>query len=71
MKNVRCILRVMTEIMISKDTAEIIQKHFDSLLDRYQEGLEQSIKGSGLYMTISKDNIAKVIRYVSDVVDHT
>ena len=61
----------MTEIMISKDTAEIIQKHFDSLLDRYQEGLEQSIKGSGLYMTISKDNIAKVIRYVSDVVDHT
>ena len=61
----------MTEIMISKDTAEIIQKHFDSLLDRYQEGLEQSIKGSGLYLTISKDNIAKVIRYVSDVVDHT
>ena len=54
----------MTEIMISKDTAEIIQKHFDSLLDRYQEGLEQSIKGSGLYLTISKDNIAKVIRYV-------
>ena len=26
------------EIMIGKDTTEIIQKRFDSFLDRYQEG---------------------------------
>ena len=35
------------ENMFSKDADEIIQELFDSLLERYQEGLEQSMKSSG------------------------
>ena len=34
------------EIMIGNETDEIIKKHFESLLHRYQEGLGNSIKGS-------------------------
>ena len=34
------------EIMIVNETDEIIKKLFESLLQRYQEGLEKSIKGS-------------------------
>ena len=34
------------DIMISKDTNEIIQELFDSIVDRYQEGLEQSMEDS-------------------------
>ena len=34
------------EIMVGSETDEIIEKHFKSLLKRYQEGLEESIKGS-------------------------
>ena len=35
------------EVMIGKDTDEIILELFDSLLDRYQEGLEEFMEGSG------------------------
>ena len=34
------------EIMTSSETHEIIEELFESLLQRYQEGLEESIKGS-------------------------
>ena len=34
------------EIMMSSETDEIIKEHFKPLLQRYQEGLEQSMKGS-------------------------
>ena len=32
--------------MIGNETNEIIEEFFDTLLQRYQEGLEESIKGS-------------------------
>ena len=34
------------ETMVGSETDEIIEEHFKSLLQRYQEGLEESIKGS-------------------------
>ena len=34
------------KIMIGNETDEIIKELFDSLLQRYQEGLEESTKGS-------------------------
>ena len=33
-------------IIIGNETAEIIREPFESLLHRYQEGLEESMKGS-------------------------
>ena len=33
------------EIMIGNKTDEIIEEHLQSLLQRYQEGLEEKIKG--------------------------
>ena len=35
------------EIMIGSETDETIEESFESLLQRYQEGLEESMKGSG------------------------
>ena len=34
------------EIMIGNETDEIIEKLFETLLQRYQEGLEESVKRS-------------------------
>ena len=34
------------EIMMGSETDDIINKHFKSLLQRYQEGLEKTIKES-------------------------
>ena len=34
------------EIMISSETNEIIMKLFKSFLEKYQEGLEESMRGS-------------------------
>ena len=34
------------EIMMNSETDEIIEKLFESLLHKYQEGLEESMKGS-------------------------
>ena len=34
------------EIMIGKETDEIIEKLFKSLLQKYQDGLEESMRGS-------------------------
>ena len=39
-KSHRCV------VMIGNDTNKIIQKFFDSFFNRYQVGLEQSMKGS-------------------------
>ena len=33
--------------MMGSETDEIIKKLFESLLQKYQEGLEESMKGSG------------------------
>lgn len=40
------------EIMIRKDTDEIIREIFDLLLDRFQAGLEQSMEGTGFVLNI-------------------
>ena len=34
------------EIMMGNETDEIIEKHFESLLQNYQKSLEESIRGS-------------------------
>ena len=34
------------KIMMGSETDEIIEEHFESLLQRYQEGFEESMKGS-------------------------
>ena len=34
------------EIMMGSETDEIIEKPFESLLERYQEGLEEPMRGS-------------------------
>ena len=34
------------EIMMGNETDEFIEKHFKSLLERYQEGLKESMRGS-------------------------
>ena len=34
------------EIMMGSQTNDIVKKLFESLLQRYQEGLEESVKGS-------------------------
>ena len=43
------------EILIGNETDEIIEDLFDSLLQRYQKGLEESMKGSEFVF----DNIDK------------
>ena len=55
------------KVMICNDTNEIIQKFFDSLLHKYQTGLERSMKGrsmkgifdyvSGMYYVCQKITI--------------
>lgn len=40
MKNAPCILSGNIEIMSDSVTDEIIQESFDSVLERYQEGVE-------------------------------
>ena len=46
MKLVLCIQKVITEIMIGSDTNEVIEDLFKSLLQRYQENLEEKTRGS-------------------------
>ena len=40
------------EIMISNEAAEIIREFFESLLQRYQEGLEKLMKGSEFFLIV-------------------
>ena len=49
MKLVLCIQRVITYngyIIMGSETDEIIKELFESLLYRYQDGLEESLRGS-------------------------
>ena len=52
------------EIMIGFDTNEIIEKHFDSILQRYQKGLEESMKGSDFVF----DNV-ELLNYIFHKID--
>ena len=40
------------EIMISNEAAEIIREFFESLLQRYQDGLEKLMKGSEFFLIV-------------------
>ena len=44
MRPVICIQRVITEIMIGTETDDIIDEIFEPLLQKYQEGLEESMR---------------------------
>ena len=47
MRPVLCIERVKNiEIMIGSETDDIIDERYESLLQKYQEGLEESMRGS-------------------------
>ena len=37
---------VNTDILMGKETNEIIEEHFESLLQKYQEWLEENMRGS-------------------------
>ena len=60
------------EIMIGSETNEIIEELFKSLLQRYQEGLEESMKGSefmfdsvdALYYDLNKISLSRVGSYI-------
>ena len=41
MRSVICIQKVIIEIMVGSETDEFIEERFESLLQRYQEGLEE------------------------------
>ena len=66
MRPLTCIQRVIgTEIMIGSETDNIIDKIFKSFLQKYQEGLEESMRGSEfifdsvdlLYYNLQKINL--------------
>ena len=40
------------EIMMGSKTDDIIEEVFESLLQKYQEGLEESMKGSGFILIV-------------------
>ena len=60
------------EIMIGSETNEIIEELFKSLLQRYQEGLEESMTGSefmfdsvdALYYDLNKISLSRVGSYI-------
>ena len=60
------------EIMMDSETDEIIERIFESLLERYQEGLPQSLRGSEfifdsvdtLYYDLNKVSLSRVGSYI-------
>ena len=52
------------EIMMSFDTNEIIEKLFDSILQRYQKGLEKSMQGSDFVF-----DYVESLNYISHMID--
>ena len=46
MRPILCVQNNDIEIMMGSETNEIIEKLFKSLLQRYQEGLEELMRGS-------------------------
>ena len=59
------------KIMTGFDTHEIIEKLFDSVLQRYQEGLEKSIKWSHFLLDFVDGTHYKCHMKVSNVISHT
>ena len=70
MRLVPCINYV--EIMMGSETGEVIEDLFKSLLQRYQEGLEESIRGSefmsdsvdALYYDLNKVSLSRSGSYI-------
>ena len=56
--------------MINDKADEVTEELFQSLLSRYQIGLERSIKVVILYLIELIYCIANVIKYVFNMVDH-
>ena len=60
------------EIMMGSGTNEIIEERFKSLLQRYQEGLEESMRGSefifdsvdALYYDLNKISLNRSVSYI-------
>ena len=60
------------EIMMGSETDEIIEELFESLLKRYQEGLEESMRGSefvfdsvdALYYDLNKISLSRGGSYI-------
>ena len=50
------------EILIGNETDEVIKDLFDSLLQRYQKGLEESVKGSELVLIMLIPCVINFIR---------
>ena len=69
MRLASCMSKVITEIMIGSQTNEVIEKLFKSLLQRYQEGLEESMKASefafdgvnALYYDLNNDTVVLIL----------
>ena len=61
------------EIMMGSETDEIIEELFESILGRYQEGLEESMKGSkfifdrvdALYYNLNKISLSRGGSYIN------
>ena len=58
------------KIMINDKADEVTEELFQSLLSRYQIGLERSIKVVILYLIELIYCIVNVIKYVFNMVDH-
>ena len=60
------------EIMIGSETYEIIEDLFESFLQKYQEGLEESMRGSEfvydsvdvLYYNLNKVSLSRAVSYI-------
>ena len=72
-KLVLCTQRVITEIMMGSETKDIISELFKSLLQNYQEGLQESMRGSEfifdsadfLYYHLRKINLSRGRSYIN------
>ena len=60
------------EIMIGSETNEVIEEPFESFLQKYQEGLEESMRGSEFvydsvdvsYNNLNKVNLSRSVSYI-------
>ena len=59
------------EIMIVSDTDEIIEEHFGTLLEKYQEGLNKSMKSSNFVFDKVNGLHSKCHKISLNVVGHT
>ena len=63
-KSVQCIQTVIAEIMINDKPNEVIEKFFESLLKRYQFGLEASMRGSDISFDCVHINFKWYLSYI-------